>query len=144
VRADDVKGKGESVVIINGKELIQKVEFIGWWCSERLVTEKVSNDIVGTAEVYNLQAIFLNNQPPVVDTISCKIQKGEILVIGVDADDMPSQDGAIFLQGFHNGKELQFDDGVVGLGVRKFAAIESERTILLLNHGSICLADASV
>ena len=52
------------------------------------MTEKVSHNIFGSGKINNFWTIFLNNQPPVADTIGSEVQKGKVLVIGVDMDDV--------------------------------------------------------
>ena len=42
----------------------------------------------------------------------------------------------ILLQGFYNGKEFEFDDGVPGLHVGKFATVEGKGMVLLLDVGT--------
>ena len=88
--ADNIKGEGEGVVIsiIGCKEFIKKIEFIRGLFGKGLATEKVGHDIFGSGKINNVQTIFLNNQPPVVDMIGSEAREGKVLVISVDMDDV--------------------------------------------------------
>ena len=88
--ADHVEGEREGAVIfiVTCKAFIAKIKFVGRWFSKELVTEKIGHNIFGAGKINHFWSIFLNNQPPVADTIGVEIQKGKILVIHVDADNM--------------------------------------------------------
>jgi hypothetical protein len=48
------------------------------------------------------------------------------------------------LESFNNGQESQFDKGVAGLSIGKFATVKCQRSFVLLITDPICLFDASV
>ena len=79
--ANNVEGEREGIVIsvVSCEEFIEKMKFIGRQFGKGLVTEKVGHNIFGSGKINNFRTIFLNNQPPVVDTIVMKFEKVRFL-----------------------------------------------------------------
>ena len=73
--ADNIEGEREGIVIgfISGEEFMEKMKFIGRRFGKGLVMEKVGHNIFGSGKINNFQTIFLNNQPPAVDTIGSEV-----------------------------------------------------------------------
>jgi hypothetical protein len=78
------------------------------------------NDIAFARKVDNVGTIFLNNQLPVSDAIGSEVQKGKILVIGVNCNQMSEENTLVLMKCFHYCKQFKFCDGVSHLRIGKF------------------------
>jgi hypothetical protein len=71
-------------------------------------------------KVDNVGTIFLNNQSPVGDATGSEVQKGKILVINVNCNQMSKENTLVLTKCFLYHKQLKFCDSVSHLRISKF------------------------
>jgi hypothetical protein len=75
---------------------------------------------VFAGKVDNVGTVFLNNQSPASDAIGSEVQKGKILVINVNCNQMSKENTLILTKCFLYHKQLEFCDSVYCLRISKF------------------------
>jgi hypothetical protein len=114
---NNIKGNWKCIsLFVKCKDFFKKCSFV----MRFMARESISNDIAFARKVDNVWTIFLNNQLPVSDAISSEVQKGKILVIGVNRNQMSEKSTLVLMKCFHYHKQFEFCDGVSHLRISKF------------------------